>query len=65
LLADGVDIRTVQEQGLVLSRGGDAPGDGQMAEEGAHFASAHLQRVTLAMKEDETTNPTNVGVFGG
>jgi hypothetical protein len=38
--------------------------DGQMGQEGLHLASAHLPGMSLAVEEDEATNPIDIGLLG-
>lgn len=38
--------------------------DGQISEEFANFARAHLARMTFFMEEDESADPLEVGIFG-
>jgi hypothetical protein len=51
-------------QGLVLGRRGDLSIHGQMGEKGFDFRRAHLARMTLAVEENETSDPIDVGFFG-
>jgi hypothetical protein len=49
---------------LVLGRGGDVPGDSQVREEVFDLAFAHLERMPLAVEEEEPLDPLDVGILG-
>jgi hypothetical protein len=38
--------------------------DSEMGEKGAYFRGAHVLRMTLVVKQDETADPVYVRVFG-
>jgi len=38
--------------------------DGQRGQEPRHLGPTHLERVTLAMEEDESADPRDVGLLG-
>jgi hypothetical protein len=48
-------------QRLVLGGTGDMALDGQRGQEPRHLESTHLERVTLAMEEDEWAGPRSAG----
>jgi hypothetical protein len=68
--AAGIDLEDflVQEEdgteGLVLGRGADVALDGQVRQEAVDLGRAHLQRVPIAVEEDEAAHPGNVGLLG-
>ena len=61
------DVSVEEDQGtecLILRRGRDLAFQSQVAEELRNFLRTHLRRMTLIVKEDEPTNPANVGILG-
>ena len=51
-------------EGLVLGRGGDIAGLGEVGEEGIDFRGAHGGRVALFVEEDEAFDPGGIGFDG-
>jgi hypothetical protein len=51
-------------QRLILRRSGDAAPHGQIAQKRSELRRAHLARVALAVKQDETPDPLHVRFFG-
>ena len=49
---------------LTLRRGRYLVFHGQMGQELVHFWRAHVTGMALAMKQDKTLDPTQVGFFG-
>lgn len=50
-------------EGLILGRGGDIPLDGQVGQERFQLGDAHLPGMALAVEEDESPDPIDVGIF--
>ena len=51
-------------EGLVLGGGGQVLLDRQMGQEGDDFGLGHLEGMPLAMEQDESLRPVDVGVLG-
>jgi hypothetical protein len=51
-------------QRLILRGRGDIAADGEVAEEGAQVIGAQLAGMALAMEEDVTANPLQIGLLG-
>ena len=51
-------------ESLILGGCSDIPFDRQMGEKSGDFLLAHFVRMPLAMKENVTANPIDVGLFG-
>lgn len=68
--AAGIDLKEllVPEEdgtkGLVLGRGADLAFNGQVRQEMVDLGCPHLQRVPLAVEEDEAAHPGDVGLLG-
>jgi hypothetical protein len=61
------DLLVKEEQGtesLILRRGGDPTVDGEVTKEGCDLWCAHLGRMSLLVKEDETPDPVEVAFLG-
>jgi len=51
-------------EGLVLGRGGDIEGLGEVSEEGVDLRGAHGEGVFFVMEEDEAFDPVGIGFDG-
>ena len=51
-------------EGLVLGRGGDVEGLGEVGEEGVDFRGAHGEGVFFVVEEDEAFDPVGIGLDG-
>lgn len=51
-------------EGLVLGRGGDVAGDGEVSEELFDFTGAHLVGMAFVVVEDEAFDPVGIRFFG-
>jgi len=57
-----------EEQGaerLILCRGTDPAAHGEVGEKLDDLGRPHLRRMPLAVKEDVSTRPADVGLLGG